>query len=110
MDTLVAADLAGLFDNAPQSTIFIPTDDAFDAIADVTATLTVGQVQTVLLKHLVIGGVVFSPQITANSSAVSALGEVNALSSVDGTVTVAGATVVVADVLLKNGVGHVIDR
>lgn len=110
VDVVNATGLTGLFDAAPGITAFAPTNEAFEAIADVTAQLGVGQLQTVLYLHLVSGATVFSPDIPSGVSEVtSALGENVTLTS-NGTILVDSAHVVVADVILFNGVAHVIDR
>ncbi|KAI3401075.1 hypothetical protein diail_219 [Diaporthe ilicicola] len=99
------------FDSEPNVTIFIPSNEAFDAITDVVANLTTDQLQQALLKHIVVGAVVYSPSIPAGDTSVeSALGEYNTLANTDGVITINNATVITADILLSNGVGHLIDR
>lgn len=105
--------LAGLFDASPGATVFIPTDEAFAAIGAVAARLTTRQLQNVLLLHLLAAGAagpVYSPDIPAGQSVVtSALGE-NVTLVNNGTISVNGAQVVLPNVILSNGVGHVISR
>lgn len=106
---LSAAHLVSVFANTPDSTVFVPTNDAFAAIDDTVAALSTSQLQQVLLYHLVAGSVVFSPAIPAGSSDVTTvLGEDVEITSDGGAIAVNGNPVVVADVLLSNGVAHVI--
>lgn len=108
---LTAAGEVEFFDTEPDVTIFIPFNEAFEAIADTVASLNTEQLQQVLLKHIVQGAVVYSPSIPAGDTVVeSALGEHLNITNTDGTITVNDATVISADILLSNGVGHLIDR
>lgn len=108
-DALTSADLLSLFDNAPAITAFVPVDAAFAAIAETAATLSTAALQRVLLLHLVVGEVVFSTGIPEGETEVAtALGEDITLSNDGTTIEVNGNHVVQADVLLSNGVAHLI--
>lgn len=64
-----------------------------------------------LLKHIVQDAVIYSPSIPAGDTIVeSALGEHLTVTNKDGAITVNDATVILADILLSNGAGHLIDR
>lgn len=111
VDAIAASGLGGLFDAAPGITAFVPTNGAFDGISSVAAQLSVRQVQAVLLLHLVAGATVFSPGIPAGTTEVaSALGENVTLTNNGTGIYVDGAQVVTPDVILFNGVAHVISR
>lgn len=111
MGALTSAGLVETIDSQPNITVFIPTNEAFEAIADTVAGLTTEQLQSVLLKHIVQDAVIYSPSIPAGETVVeSALGEHLTITNTDGTITVNDATVISADILLSNGVGHLIDR
>lgn len=108
---LTSAGLVETIDTEPNITVFIPSNEAFEAIADTVAGLTTEQLQQVLLKHIVQGAVIYSPSIPAGETVVeSALGEHLTITNKDGTIIVNDATVISADILLSNGVGHLIDR
>lgn len=110
VDVLVASELDGLFDFAPGITAFIPTNDAFDAIGTVAAALSVEQLQSVLFLHLVTGSVVFTTHIpTGETALASTLGE-NITVVNNGSIFVNNAQVSVPDVILLNGVGHVVSK
>ena len=84
---------------------------AFEAIKDTAAGLTVGQLTAVLGYHVVPGAVVYSTDVTDGASVKTVQGSELKL-KVDkdtGDITVNGAKVIMADVLVKNGVVHVID-
>ncbi|KAJ3321125.1 hypothetical protein HDV06_004578 [Boothiomyces sp. JEL0866] len=125
LNDLVAAlqkvGLVGAVDTTPGITVFAPLDSAFDklnAFASANGlTITDDLLKTVLLTH-VVKKVIYAKDIVAAGQAT-----VNALSGApitalykDNVVTVSGegsiapAKVVVADVLVANGVVHVIDQ
>jgi uncharacterized surface protein with fasciclin (FAS1) repeats len=108
---LKAAGSVKFFDTEPNVTVFIPSNKAFQAIADTVAGLNKKQLQQVLLKHIVTGAVVYSPAIPAGKTVVeSALGENLTITNKGGAIAVDGAKVITANLLLSNGVGHLIDR
>lgn len=89
-------------------TIFAPNNDAFKAIGSAFANASQETLQTVLQYHAIAGSVVFSPQIT-NTSVQTLQGNNINLTVIDGTVFVNSAKVVLPNVILSNGVLHVID-
>lgn len=110
-DAVTSSGLGGLFDAAPGITAFIPTNGALDNISSVVEQLSVRQLQSVLLLHLVAGATVFSTDIPPGPSNVtSALGEVILLNNNSTGIYVDQSQVVAPDVILFNGVAHVISR
>ncbi|KAJ3387171.1 Stabilin-2 [Chytriomyces hyalinus] len=115
---LTAAGLAETVAGLKDVTILAPTDEAFAAISSVAATLTIEQLQTVLLLH-VIPSTIYSTDIVAAKSidSVATASKGNNLSvKFDGTnVLIAGAAnkspakVAAADVFADNVIVHVID-
>jgi uncharacterized surface protein with fasciclin (FAS1) repeats len=108
-DALTQVGLVETADSVADITVFAPTNEAFDAIASTVAGLTPEQLTTILLYHV-------GTQV-AYSSILSTLSSLPTLAGVDVTITVQNgelfvddARVVVADVLIYNGVVHVIDR
>ena len=115
--TLAAALQAGGLVEALQGkgpfTVFAPTDEAF-------AKLPKGTVETLLkpenksllvdiLKYHVVSGKVTARDVVKLTSADALNGQRLPILVEEGTVEVAGATVVKADVMASNGVIHVID-
>jgi uncharacterized surface protein with fasciclin (FAS1) repeats len=102
----------GLLDSA-EFTVFAPNDDAFLAIDGETLATLLGDPEQLLdvLRDHVVGE-------RLDAAAVEAAGEVETVSGrelpvevgADGTITVAGAAVVRADIDAGGGVVHVIDR
>lgn len=109
-DALTSADLVSLFDAAPAVTVFVPVNEAFAAIGDTVQALSAGQLQRVLLLHLLVGDVVFSTSIPdGETDVVTALGENITLANSGTALDVSGNHVVQANVLLSNGVAHLIN-
>ena len=114
---LIAAGLVGTLSGEGPFTVFAPTDAAFEALetgvldgllADPTGALTQ------VLTHHVALGLVLSTDLTDGMSITSLQGE-NLLVGIDGTtVTITSgssnvATVTTANIVVSNGVVHVID-
>ncbi|KAJ9130734.1 Fasciclin-like arabinogalactan protein-like protein 7 [Coniochaeta hoffmannii] len=107
---LTAADLVDTVSSLQDVTIFAPTNAAFDAIGAAVANLTTEQLAGILTYHVVQGVVGYSTAL-ANGSLTTVNGaNVTVTVGDDGAVWVNSARVVVADVLVANGVVHVIDN
>ena len=111
---VTAADLGTTLDEAGPFTVFAPTDDAFAMVpAEALAALLADKeaLTDVLLFHLVDGVVPASVAVTL-SSATMKNGDSNPVAYTAGTstLTVGGATVVIANVLARNGIIHAIDE
>jgi len=116
-DTLLAAvkaaDLAETLSGEGPFTVFAPTDEAFGELPEGTLTELLkeenqGQLRSILLYH-VVPGEYKAADLAGDVQNLDTAGEQSL--RVDGTdgVTVAGASVVAADVEASNGVIHVID-
>ncbi|KAK3669491.1 hypothetical protein LTR78_010638 [Recurvomyces mirabilis] len=91
-------------------TIFCPNNDAFRAIASSAANITNDQLAEILKYHVVGGSVGYST-LLSNSSLPTLKGEdVTITVGDDGAVFVNDARVINADILIANGVIHVIDE
>ncbi|KAK4560903.1 hypothetical protein LTR86_005483 [Recurvomyces mirabilis] len=91
-------------------TIFCPNNDAFRAIASGAANITNDQLAKILKYHVVKGSVGYST-LLANSSLSTLRGEdVTITIGNDGAVFANDARVINADILVANGVIHVIDE
>ncbi|KAL1636563.1 hypothetical protein SLS56_001148 [Neofusicoccum ribis] len=108
---LTTADLVAAVDTTPDLTIFAPTNAAFAAIGGALANATTAQLTDVLTYHVVNGTVAYSAGLQPSQTVRTLNGaELTIRVLDDGDVFVNGAKVVVADVLVANGVVHVIDK
>ncbi|KAJ3333136.1 hypothetical protein HDU76_011213 [Blyttiomyces sp. JEL0837] len=116
---LTATKTVDVVDSLQGVTILAPVDAAFEAIASTVKTLTADNITAVLEFH-VIPGVYYSTDLVAAGAKLAGiptyLGQQTLTETNDGkTVSVAGpsnsspAKVAIADVLIANGVVHVID-
>lgn len=103
------ANLVQPLSDAPELTLFAPNNEAFTAVAGVAAGLTIEQLTAVLGYHVVNGSAVYSSDITNGMRAKTVQGSEVTLTVKDGSVFVNKARVVKPNVLVKNGVVHVID-
>lgn len=101
-------DLIPNVSTTPDLTIFAPLNSAFTNISSALANLTVEEAAAILQYHVINGTVAYSSTLT-NGSAPALAGGNLTITVEDGEVFVNAARVVVADVLLANGVLHVID-
>lgn len=92
-----------------QVTLFAPNNAAFAKIRDVAANLTVEQLTQVLTYHAVAGQVVYSTDIVNGATVKTVQGGDLTFVIRDGGAFVNDARVVEPNVLVKNGVVHVID-
>ena len=110
---LQAADLVGTLKGAGPFTVFAPTDEAFAKLPAGTLEALLKpenklKLQRILTSH-VVAGKVMAADVVKTSSAKAVSGEMLAIASRDGGVTVDGAKVVKTDIAATNGVIHVID-
>ncbi|KAH6693939.1 beta-Ig-H3/Fasciclin [Plectosphaerella plurivora] len=101
------ANLGETLTDAESITVFAPTNEAFAALGSLDG-VTEEDLASILTYHVVAGTVAYSS--TLQDGTVETLnGESLQISIRDGSVFVNDAQVVVADVLISNGVVHVID-
>jgi len=105
---LIATDIISTLDVVPQLTIFVPNNAAFQLAGSAFVNASVETLTSVLQYHAVVGSVVFSQDIV-NGTALPLSGQPIQLNVVDGTVFINQAKVVIPNVILANGVAHVID-
>ncbi|KAK4139786.1 FAS1 domain-containing protein [Dichotomopilus funicola] len=106
---LQRAGIEAAVNNAPDITLFVPTNAAFDAIGSILNGMTLEQLTTVLNYHVVRGQVLYSQLIKGGGTVVTAEGAALNFRVVQGALFVNSARVVVTDVLVGNGVVHFID-
>ena len=108
---VTAAGLADTLSGPGPFTVFAPTDDAFAKLPAGTVEALLkdpkGQLTDILLYH-VVAGKVMAADVVNLASATSVSGRILPIDTKDG-VKVAGAKVVVTDIVCSNGVIHVID-
>lgn len=101
--------LVNFIDTTPDLTVFLPSNDAFGAIGSAAANLTMEQITSILQYHVVNGTVGYSTTLK-NGSSIATAGGMNVTIRIEGSdVYVNSAKVIVPDVLVANGVVHVID-
>lgn len=106
---LTAAGVVSTVNGLKDVTIFAPSNDAFAAIASTAANLTTAQIASILTYHVVQGTVGYS-SLLSNISLTTVNGAKVTITVAGGNVFVNSAKVILADVLVSNGVVHVIDR
>jgi uncharacterized surface protein with fasciclin (FAS1) repeats len=99
-------------DSAPSITVFAPNDAAFLAGFNSNTTLSPGQVGSFLNAHVIEGFAAYSPLLVSGASYKTASGaRVNISTTREGIPILNGnAAVVGPDIVIANGVVHVIDQ
>jgi uncharacterized surface protein with fasciclin (FAS1) repeats len=108
---LEAAGLVEVLQGEGPFTVFAPTDAAFAKLpaGTVEALLADKEMLTKILTYHVVAGTVTSDQVVKLSEAKTVAGIMAPIEVKMGSVYVAGAKVITADVKASNGVIHVID-
>lgn len=103
-----ALNLGTTLDDLTDITVFAPNNAAFQAIGSAIGTLSMAQLTQILEYHVVNGTVAYSSALKNES--VTTLGGGKVMITIEGgDVFVNSAKVVLPDVLVANGVVHVID-
>ncbi|KUJ14993.1 Fasciclin-domain-containing protein, partial [Mollisia scopiformis] len=105
---LTQADLVSTVDSLTDVTIFAPSNEAFSSIGSLLGNLTTEELTGILTYHVVNGTVGYSTMLTNTTLKTVGGGNVTIRVQDDG-VFVNEAKVTVPDVLVANGVVHVID-
>lgn len=95
-------------DGAQDMTIFVPSNEAFEAIGSVLDGVSIDKLTTIMEYHVVTGAVMWSPTID-NITVASLGGPDIQLSIIDGSAYINTAHIVVPNIPIANGVAHVID-
>lgn len=91
-------------------TIFAPTNDAFGAISNLVGSLSTDQLTSILTYHVIGGTVGYSSSLTNGQQIATLEGDSVTVTINDNGIFINDAEVVTADVLVSNGVAHVIDK
>ncbi|KAF2191332.1 FAS1 domain-containing protein [Zopfia rhizophila CBS 207.26] len=104
-------DLTDAVNESPDLTIFAPYNDAFQSIGSALASLSESDLADILAYHVINGTVAYSSDLE-NGSSVETVNGANSTITIDanGTVFVDSAKVVTPNVLIANGVVHIIDK
>lgn len=106
---LKKADLVDTVDDLSSATVFAPTDDAFSAASDSISKLDKSQLKEVLTYH-VVDKVQYSIDLADGSDLKNINGDDIHIDTDYDSITVNSANVVISDLLVSNGVVHVIDE
>lgn len=106
---LNATELIDTVNTTPNLTIFAPTNEAIQNVFSAFANLTTEQISDVLTYH-VVSGLGYSSGLENGTELTTVNGESLTITIGEGGVFVNNARVVVSDVLIANGVVHVIDE
>ncbi|KAF5000621.1 hypothetical protein FDECE_11158 [Fusarium decemcellulare] len=105
---LTQAELAAPLVNSQNITVFAPSNGAFAEIGSVVGDLSDDDLESILKYHVINGTVGYSSTLK-NGTLKTSEGEELTISIQDGDVYVNEAKVIIPDVLIANGVVHVID-
>lgn len=94
--------------DAADMTVFVPNNDAFNAIGSIVNTMTLEQLTTVLNYHVLQGQVLYSQLISAGTQRTAEGASLN-FRIENGALFVNSARVVATDILIANGVVHILD-
>ena len=106
---LTMADLVETVDTLSDVTVFVPNNAAFQAIGTALPNLTMEEVTSILTYHVVQGTVGYSSLLMNGTSLATVEGTNLTVTIEEDSVFVNSARVVTPDVLVANGVVHVID-
>lgn len=107
---LVQANLVDTVNYTPDLTVFAPTNEAFQNIGSALPNLTVDDLTKILTYHVVAGTVGYSTKLMNGTSLKTVNGQNVTITVGSNGIFVNNAEVVIADVLVANGVVHVIDQ
>ncbi|PMD19229.1 Fasciclin-domain-containing protein, partial [Hyaloscypha hepaticicola] len=106
---LTTANLVSTVDALSDITIFAPSNAAFAAIGSAVGTLSPAQLTQILTYHVVPGTVGYS-SLLSNTTLKTVNGASLTITIENGSIFVNSAKVIVPNVLVANGVVHVIDQ
>ncbi len=109
-----SGDLVSVLSGAGPFTVFAPLNSAFEAVADVVASLDADQLSTVLTYHVVGGSNVRSTDLSNGMQVTTVSGQDFTIDLTNGTKVIdqsgAEANIILTDVQATNGVIHVLEQ
>lgn len=105
---LNATNLTNTVDMAQDITVFAPSNSAFQGIGSAAGNLTTSELMQIAEYHVINGSIAYS-SLLSNTTIKSLSGGNLTITVANGEVFVNSARVVNADLLMSNGVMHVID-
>jgi len=108
---LIEADLVEALSGKGRFTVFAPTDEAFDKLPAGTIEALLGDIPalTDILLYHVVEGRVLAEDVILIEEAETLLGESITIRVEDGSVFINDAEVIITDIIVDNGIIHVID-
>lgn len=107
LSAVSSAALQGTMDTLSNFTVFVPQNEVLERLLG-NADVDPAKIKDVLLTHMARGSYV-SPCLSDNDKIKMLNGKTVQVHAEDHTITIGGAKVIVANVLLRNGVMHIID-
>jgi uncharacterized surface protein with fasciclin (FAS1) repeats len=108
--SLYSAQLSQNLTYTPNVTIFAPANSAFQALGPAISSMTSQQLATILDYHVLSNEVVYSPDLTNGSHFPTLQGGNITVMHVGNNVYINSAQLLTSDILIANGVLHVIDN
>lgn len=105
---LMETDMVSDLDEMEDITVFVPNNDAFASIASIVGNLSMDALSMILQYH-VVEGVMYSSDIMNGTQTTVGGEDVDITVSEEDGIYIDSARVVVPDILVANGVVHVID-
>lgn len=106
---LYASDLVDTFTDTPNVTVFAPANEAFQALGSAITNLTADQIATIIEYHL-LPQTIYSTGLTNGSKFLTEQGENITVLHSGNNVYINSAQLLQSDILIANGVLHVIDN
>ncbi|KAF4629131.1 hypothetical protein G7Y89_g9023 [Cudoniella acicularis] len=107
---LYAANKIQNFTDASDVTIFAPENSAFQALGPAISNMTVQELSSIMDYHFIPSGEIFSPNFSNGTTFTTQNGAKITVRTSGNNVYINSAQLLTADILLANGVLHVIDN
>lgn len=105
-----SANLSQALEGMSNVTIFAPNNPAFDSIGSAVGNLTAMQLGSIISYHVVNDTVAYSDMLSNGTNLTAADGRDIRITSINGTLFANAARITVPDILVENGVIHVVDQ
>jgi transforming growth factor-beta-induced protein len=107
---LYASSEIDTFSSTPNTTIFAPNNEAFQALGGAISSMTVEELTTILDYHMLPTDVIYSTGLTNGTKFVTKQGGNITVTHIGNKVYINSAQLLTTDILVSNGVVHVIDN